>query len=153
MKATDPKAKKTYEFEMEDIVFVVEQGTRCFTMFKSGTIANLPQDEMKEVLKTFPAVYSDDFKNYVHINTEEISKCEWDEFDVTIDFQNGSELLRLRKSDFEKNVLMTDTDKAKKVYDEMKDKILPMTHDERMAYLNSRGNFGGEDKKNRDLEN
>lgn len=115
MKATDLKTKRVYEFEMKDIVFVVEQDTRCLTMLKSGTIANLPQDEMKEALEKFPAVRSDDFKSLVHINPDEISSCEWDEFDVTIHFENDSVLSSLSRYDFEKNVLKADELAPKRV--------------------------------------
>ena len=115
MKATDPKTKRAYEFEMKDIVFIVEQDARCMTMLKSGTIANLPQDEMKEALEKFPAVRSDDFKSLVHINPDEISSCEWDEFDVTIHFENDSVLSSLSRYDFEKNVLKADELAPKRV--------------------------------------
>ena len=115
MKAIDPKTKRTYEFEMKDIVFVVEQDARCMTMLKSGTIANLPREEMEEALENFPAVRSDDFKSLVHINPDEISSCEWDEFDVTIHFENDSVLSRLSRYDFEKNVLKADELAPKRV--------------------------------------
>lgn len=115
MKAIDPKTKRTYEFEMKDIVFVVEQDARCMTMLKSGTIANLPREEMEEALEKFPAVRSDDFKSLVHINPDEISSCEWDEFDVTIHFENDSVLSRLSRYDFEKNVLKADEIAPKRV--------------------------------------
>ena len=115
MKAIDPKTKRTYEFEMKDIVFIVEQDARCMTMLKSGTIANLPREEMEEALEKFPAVRSDDFKSLVHINPDEISSCEWDEFDVTIHFENDSVLSRLSRYDFEKNVLKADEIAPKRV--------------------------------------
>ena len=115
MKATDPKTKRTYEFEMKDIVFIVEQDARCMTMLKSGTIANLPREEMEEALEKFPAVRSDDFKSLVHINPDEISSCEWDEFDVTIHFENDSVLSSLSRYDFEKNVLKEDEVAPKRV--------------------------------------
>ena len=115
MKAIDPKTKRTYEFEMKDIVFIVEQDARCMTMLKSGTIANLPREEMEEALENFPAVRSDDFKSLVHINPDEISSCEWDEFDVTIHFENDSVLSRLSRYDFEKNVLKADELAPKRV--------------------------------------
>ena len=115
MKAIDPKTKRTYEFEMKDIVFVVEQDARCMTMLKSGTIANLPREEMEEALENFPAVRSDDFKSLVHINPDEISSCEWDEFDVTIHFENDSVLSSLSRYDFEKNVLKADELAPKRV--------------------------------------
>ena len=115
MKATDPKTKGTYEFEMKDIVFIVEQDARCMTMLKSGIIANLPREEMEEALEKFPAVRSDDFKSLVHINPDEISSCEWDEFDVTIHFENDSVLSSLSRYDFEKNVLKADELAPKRV--------------------------------------
>ena len=115
MKAIDPKTKRTYEFEMKDIVFIVEQDARCMTMLKSGTIANLPREEMEEALEKFPAVRSDDFKSLVHINADEISSCEWDEFDVTIHFENDSVLSSLSRYDFEKNVLKADEIAPKRV--------------------------------------
>ena len=103
MKSTLYGTYRTFEFNPDNIIYILEEGYKCDTHFNNGRTLLLSWRDTKQILKKFPRVYSYDIGCGVYINPRELAFYEEGTF-VNITFNDGSQLKELSNADFNHNV-------------------------------------------------
>jgi hypothetical protein len=96
---------KTHNFNLNNVVCVIEDGFECKTYLNNGIELRLSWSDMRHVLDRFPEVFSYEIFQRIRINPEAVSGYLEEGMHVDVILSNGIVLKDISMSDFEKRIL------------------------------------------------